>query len=292
VIVVFMFPWDLNIKGDMTMRYSSFFLFVFLIIAACTNNPFFVVNTARDTHIVRGKVLLESGESPKDIYVWLEKLNISTRTNDIGDFQIELPRTDELSGYNDDLKLYYYVGNYAIEYSDLLVVDGIFQFDKYDVNNEGFLKETIILTKLIDIATTLEPSSISADYTDSMKIEVEITNLDTDLLVIGQMKSEKTLSGFIFREINSPATSAKRLELYSVNYAGYWISSPVTWIGTFAWPINFLPVGTYEVYPYVFLHQEEIPQELLDSFGNRADRFTDAYLKIPFTHNSDILIVN
>jgi len=274
------------------MKYSSFLLFVILFITACTNNPFFDDNEAQDTHIVRGKVLLESGESPNDIYVWLEKLNISTRTNDVGDFQIELPRTEELRGYNNELKLYYYIGNYIIEYSNLLVVDGMFQFDKYDVNNEGFLKETINLTKLIDITTTVDPPSISADYTDFLIVEVKILNLDTNLFIIGQMTRGEALSGIIFREINSPASSAKRLVMTSVNYIGYRISSPLTWIGNFTWPTNFLPVGTYEVYPYIFLNQEEIPQELLDSFGNQADRFNDAYLKIPFTHNSDILSVN
>ena len=274
------------------MKYSSFLIFLVFINNSCTDNPFYGNDTAKDTHVVSGKVLPESGDSPENIYVWLEQLNISTRTNVQGDFKIELPRTDELSGYNNDLKLYYYVGDYAIQHSNLLVVDGVFEFGKYDINNDGFIKETVYLRKLIDITTSILPMNIFIDDNETLSVELKIINLDTNLRVINLMNREGVLSGFIFREINSPRTSAKKYELSSVNYRGYDLTEPVTWTGVVAWEPNFLPVGTYEVSTYIFLRQEDIPQGLLDSFGTNADQFTDAYLKIPFTHNSDILTIN
>ncbi|MEE9117058.1 MAG: hypothetical protein V3U02_00505 [Calditrichia bacterium] len=274
------------------MKHSSFFIILIFIISACTSNPFFGDDAARDKHIVKGKVLLEYGDSTEDIYIWLENLNISTRTNAQGDFKLELPRTDDLSGYNNDLKLYYYVGNYAIQHSNLLVVDGIFEFGKYDINNDGFIKETVYLKKLIDITTTIRPEAMPRDYNGSVDVEVKIINLDTNLLVINRMTREGVLSGYIFREINSPSTSAKIIDFSSVFYRGYRLYNPVTWTGSFVWEKNFLLSGTYEVYPYIFLRQEDIPQELLESFGTKADQLTDAYLKIPFKHNSDILTIN
>lgn len=274
------------------MKHFFYFIILIFIISGCTSNPFLSDDAARDKHIVRGKVLLEQGDSPEDIYVWLEDLNISTRTNAHGEFSLALPRTDDLAGYNNDLKLYYYVGNYAIQHSNLLVVNGVFEFGKYDINNEGFIEETIYLKKLIDITTKIDPEAISEDYSDILKVDVNIINLDTNLLVIGRMTREGVLSGYIFREINSPATSAKRFDLRSVVYRGYRLYEPVNWTGSFVWEKNFLPSGTYEVYPYVFLRQSDLPQELLDSFGTDADQFTDAYLKIPFKHNSDLLTIN
>ncbi len=274
------------------MKHSLYFIILIFIIMACTNNPFFGDDPASDKHIVRGKVLLETGDSSEDIYVWLEKLNISTRTNARGEFSLALPRTDDMVGYNNDLKLYYYVGNYAIHHSNLLVVNGVFEFGKYDINNDGIIKETVYLKKLIDITTTFDPKAFSEDYNDIVKIEVIIVNLDTNLLVINRMTIEGVLSGYIFREINSPATSAKRFDLRSVVYRGFRLYDPVTWTGSFVWEKNYLPSGTYEVYPYVFLRQPDLPQELLASFGTNADQFTDAYLKIPFKHNSDLLTIN
>jgi len=274
------------------MKHFFCFIILIFIISGCTSNPFLSDDAARDKHIVRGKVLLEHGDSPEDIYIWLEDLNISTRTNAHGEFSLALPRTDDLAGYNNDLKLYYYVGNYAIQHSNLLVVNGVFEFGKYDINNDGFIEETIYLKKLIDITTTSDPEACSEDYSDILKVDVNIINLDTNLLVIGRMTREGVLSGYIFREINSPATSAKRFDLRSVVYRGYRLYEPVSWTGSFVWEKNFLPSGIYEVYPYVFLRQSDLPQELLDSFGTDADQFTDAYLKIPFKHNSDLLTIN
>ncbi len=274
------------------MKYSYFLIILVFISNSCTDNPFFGNDTAKDKHVVSGKVLPASDDSPENIYVWLEQLNISTWTNVQGDFKIELPQTDDLSGYNNDLKLYYYVGNYAIQHSNLLVVDGVFEFGKYDINNDGFIKETVYLKKLIDITTTIQPDAISEDYSGFVDVEVKIINLDTNLLVINRMTREGVLSGYIFREINSPSTSAQRIDFSGVVYRGYRLYNPVTWTGSFVWEKNFLPSGTYEVYPYIFLRQEDIPQELLESFGTKADQLTDAYLKIPFKHNSDILTIN
>ncbi len=167
-------------------KLSAFFLLISFLVS-CTNNPLFDDGEARDTHILRGKVLLEPGEPPTNIYVWLEKLNISTTTNAVGEFRIELPRTDDLRGYNNDLRLYYYVGNYKIQYSNVLVVDGVFQFNKYDINSDGMIKETIHLKKLLDITTTIDPDEISEDFADSLVLKVNVTNLDTNLLVIARM---------------------------------------------------------------------------------------------------------
>lgn len=274
------------------MKHSSFLIALIFIITACTSNPFFGDDDAGDIHIVRGKVLLEYGDSPEDIYIWLENLNFSTRTNAQGDFSLALPRTDDLIGYNNDLKLYYYVGNYAIQHSNLLLVNGAFEFGKYDINNDGFIKETIHLKKLIEFTTTISPEVISEDHNDSMFVEVKITNLDTNLQVITRMTRLGVLGGFIFRENNSSPVSAKRFELNGVVSVSHRISDPVTWTSSFLWENNFLPVGSYEVYPYVFLPQSDVPRDLLDSFGTNANQFTDAYLKIPFKHNSDILTIN
>ena len=263
-----------------------------LIFSTCTYNPFYSEDAAKDFHLVRGKVQLEDGDSHSNVYVWLEELNLSARTNSQGEFSLGIPRTDNLKGYNNDLKLYYYVGNYAIQHSNVLVVDGAFEYGKFDINSDGIIKETIYLKKLVDIKTTSMPQNIAENYTGSMSVEVVVTNLDTNLQIINQMTRERVLSGLIFREINSPHADATGYQLNGVVYFSHRLIDPVTWNGSFNWPFKLLPPGNYEVYPFIFLNQSEVPRELLDSFGVNADRFSEAYLKIPFKHRSDRLKVN
>lgn len=277
----------------MTKIKLLFLLFsITLVISTCTYNPFYSEDAAKDFHLVRGKVLLEDGDSHNNVYVWLEELNLSTRTDSKGEFSLGIPRTDNLKGYNNNLKLYYYVGNYAIQLSNVLVVDGAFEYGKFDINSDGIIKETIYLRKLIDIKTTTSPQTITENYDGSMNIEVVVTNLDTNIQVFNQMTRDRVLSGFIFREINLSHANATRFQLNGIGYFSHQIVEPVTWKGSFNWQLKLLPPGKYEVYPFIFVPQDEIPDELLDSFGVNADRFTEAYLKVPFKHRSDQLKVN
>jgi len=276
----------------MKLRLVLLLMPIFCIFSVCTYNPFYSEDAAKDFHIVKGKIRLADGDSNDNIYVWLEELNLSTRTNIQGEFSLSIPRTDNLKGYNNDLKLYYYVGNYAIQNSNVLVVDGMFEYGKYDINSDGLIKETIHLRKLVDVKTTIIPQSISEDYNGAMNIEVVVTNLDTNILVINQMTLYNVLGGIIFREINSSHADATRLQLDGVAHLSHQLLDPVTWQGSFNWPFRFLPPGNYDVYPYIFLVQSGIPQELFNNFGENADRFTEDYLKIPFKHQSDLLKVN
>jgi hypothetical protein len=260
-----------------------------LVFSTCTYNPFYSEDAAKDFHLVRGKVQLQDGDSNDNVYVWLEELNLSARTNGNGEFSLGIPRSDNLKGYNNDLKLYYYVGNYALQHSNVLVVNGAFEYGKFDINSDGFIKETIYLKKLLDIKTNSGPQIMPEDYAGSVSVEVVVTNLDTNLQVINQMTRGRVLSGYIFRELNTPHANATTYQLNGVVYFGHRLFDPVTWEGSFNWPFKLLPPGTYEVYPYIFLNQSGIPVKLLESFGVNADRFTEAYLNIPFKHRSDIL---
>jgi hypothetical protein len=285
-----------KISDRFMMSSIKYFLLFLLLFTSCTENPFFDdENSAQDKYIVRGKISLSDNSSPHDIYVWMKdgEFELSARTNSAGDFSIQLPRTGILSGYNGTIRIYYYAGNYKINYSTVLIVDGKFEYDKYDITKEGFIKETVILYKLLDITTRFTPAVFTVDYSESVNVEVQVTNLDTNLLVKTKMIRTSELSALIFKEVNSSPENAIRLELPGSSLRGYYLSEPVVWPGQFSWQPNFLPKGQYEVYPYIFLEQEnDIPPELLESFGNRANEFSDAYLKIPFKHNSDLITIN
>lgn len=87
----------------MSLRYLIIFVFALLLslIISCTNNPLFGDNdTAQDKHVISGRILLNDGTQPSDIYIWIEDVNISARTNSFGDFRLQIPRTDEFAGLN------------------------------------------------------------------------------------------------------------------------------------------------------------------------------------------------
>ena len=271
-----------------------YFLILLALGFSCTDNPFFGgQDGALDKHLVRGKVMLSDGKSPENIYVWLDSLNISTRTGANGDFSLNLPKGDSLTGYNSTMQLYYYVANYKITFSTVLVHDGLFEYNKYDINNEGRIKSTVVLSKLLDISTDISPSTLSPSSEPRLlNINVTLRTIDTTVMVFTEMDRELVLGSYIFKESGTAQDQAIRISNQGVSIKGFFIDSSSIWQGQLLWQPGMLTSGIYEVYPYLIIQQEDFPDGLLESFGSNATKFSENYLKIPFRHDTAVLTVN
>ncbi|MFQ5601732.1 MAG: hypothetical protein ACE5HS_00530 [bacterium] len=62
---------------------------------ACTENP---LSSGRIFSGIRGQVSLSEDLSPENIYVWMEKWQIATRTDDHGEFLLNLPPVSTQGG--------------------------------------------------------------------------------------------------------------------------------------------------------------------------------------------------
>ena len=55
-----------------------------------------------------------------------------------------------------------------------------------------------------------------------------------------------------------------------------------TWNLTLDIVPNYLPIGEYEIIPYILILQDNVPEELIQSLGDDVEDFGENYLNIPF----------
>jgi len=270
-------------------------IIISFFIVACTNNPLFDEDTsAQDKYVLRGKIALDDGSSPGDLFVWMEELDLSTRTNTAGDFLLQIPKNDELKGLNGVYKIYFYAGDYKITHVEVLLRDGHFEYGQYAINNQGYIKETIILKKILLIETTIDPMTISGAQSTFLEITVTFTAVDTTLLIlIERGYADRQLAGFVFNDLSKSILDAILYSRPGAVRVGYNLDSAAsTWEVSFSLPENLLPSGEYEVYPFVSIRQKTVPEALLANFGAKADEFTTDFLNVPLKPKSARLTVN
>ena len=105
----------------MRIFYRTFKLLVIfnslLLGVKCTENPFDNEDKILANSIM-GKVELSDQQSPDNVHVWFKAFNISTRTDENGNFELKLPTETKQSGGGLDgiYSLYFYVANYVVLY--------------------------------------------------------------------------------------------------------------------------------------------------------------------------------
>ncbi len=139
--------------------YTGFFLLFF----HCTENPLFKEKvTPNANRIITGNVTLDNNIDNSNIIIYLEGLDIIAFSDQNGDFKIEL--SERQIQFNNNVtglfKIYYYVANYQIEYATVLINNGVFVYDLYDLNGSGQLKTSYNLRKLLNIEANTSVDNI------------------------------------------------------------------------------------------------------------------------------------
>jgi len=279
----------------MSLRHLIIFVFILLLslIISCTNNPLFGdKDTAQDKRVISGRILLNDGTQPDDIYVWIEDLNISDRTNSNGDFRLQIPRTDEFAGLNGAYTVYFYVGNYEFNTASILIVNGEFVYGKYDISSDGRLNDTITLKKLLDVSTSSQPVNLFHDNGGALNVSVFVMAVDSSVSVISNRTKDGVFGSIALEKIGTPISEAILLNLDKLHAFENLIQDTVIWNTQMVITPGSIMPGTYHVRPYFKVRQDELPPELIESFGVNADRFTYNYIKIPYKQRLPILIVN
>jgi len=261
---------------------ACFWFFYFL---DCTENPF--GNDIKIAHnSISGKVELSDKLTPNDVYVWFKELNISTRTDKNGYFNLALPSPHRQPGGGVDgiFYLYFYVANYNLDSVRITITNGNLNISSDYMNDDGKLKGVITLTKLLDITTLVKPRAISKRiYNDTIFTEVTLRAFKTDVQVFGSVsKSDPPYLDGILLDSNKNFVKILRGDYAGFETSVYHVGNDSETIQPimFKYEPGLLTIGNYEIIPYLVI-QQKLPSGLIKSLGEGVMSLSEEYLKMP-----------
>jgi len=276
-----------------------FLLFSTFIFSACTGNPFSDGEISPGTRRITGNVEVSNNRSPEGVYVWLEGFDIGTFTNQDGEFEITLPSAAQNSGGAAGiLDLYYYLANYKLTTTELIVRSGEFVFTTGEINKKGELHRPKFIPRILDISTVLTPSTAKADTGIFMKVEVVLSSEADSVNVFYPRETfigpNKLIAPLFVKNLETGTAFYVEATLVGINKEDLiTIERGRPFVRTMVVSMDkgVLSEGQYEIIPYLRVSQPEVPAELLNNLINDIDSFGLNYLNIPFFRTGGVLSV-
>lgn len=281
--------------GRYALKFAAGFWAVLAAIClqSCERSPFGANEIKESNRTIHGEIKLFDNTSPEGVYVWLEGIDVGTTANADGSFQLLLPadlNPNDLARSNSSLRLFFYMANYELLYKQVVINNGEFVYNRADVTKNGQLTPPLALKRFLRIKTEIDPPSVRENYAGILKATAtfESPGDSTTLLfpkAIGGMlgaillRNTDTRQVFIYEAV----PGQESIETMLVGQA------PQSRSMTFGIAQQTLPVGTYEVIPYLLVAHENLPAGLLNSLGRNVTALTPNYLKIPFRRENAIL---
>jgi hypothetical protein len=271
-------------------------IIVFIIIcifASCTSNPFSKDEKVKNnTQIISGQIKLSDQILPDSIYVWLEEFDIGVFTNTNGEFRLSLPPAQEQpgGGVTGVFNLYFYVVNYELNFIEVTVNDGLFLYDYGEIDKYGSLKDVIILQKLLNVKTEVNPQHIPADFRGYIYVSLTMNSIDNPTKISAIMDDNNIISGIFIRNLSKKDEFVKQYFMTSSHITiAYVPTVPSSSTSYYRYiPCEF-PKGEYEIIPFIWVEQNNIPAQLMDDFTPNPGSMSLDYLKLPFKRTNAIV---
>jgi len=269
--------------------------FILSFLISCTENPFSDPPEVGSTQI-RGQVLLNNDTDNSGVYVWLEKLGVSAYTNTDGEFLISIPPPASQGGgggIDGDLFMYFYLANYKLDSVKIEFLNGVPLASKGDLNGEGNVTRFIQLSNLLNVRLSFNNTTISMSSIAKLLIKITLTSpqLDPVRVVVTKLGPQETvpLPAFFIRKVDSEESILRINDIGTYFEFVEFISRKETLIYNFevGFSAGELPVGTYEVIPYLKVRDVNPPSGLLKGFGEHIFEYHPDYLNIPFKISSE-----
>ena len=271
-----------------TARYAMLIMVgVFLArFSGCTWNPFGEDEISSGHRQIRGTVQLHDGSSPEGVYVWLDGFNIGDYTDGTGQFKLILPAESShgsSSVVSGIYSVYFYIANYGLDSAQVVVQDGEFVYSRGDINKDGKLYAPMVMRSFLRINTSVEPLSVSANYTGNIEVKVTLTAMIDSATVVVPKSIGGMLGAILLKKSDSQTVTIFTSAPYIETRAAILVGKVGRTIGmTFNFINRSLGPGTYEVVPYLLIAHEPIPEDLMESLGPNAEELGPDYLNIPF----------
>ena len=267
-------------------------ILVLLAFCLCTSNPFGGGDEISQGHReMRGTVELYDRADHEGIYVWLEGMEVGTKTDSRGDFVLELPASSPNMSLSGVFDLYFYMANYTIDQASVVIRDGEFVYDTADLDREGTLNRLRRLRKFLDIETTVEPCSVKIDYSQNLQVNVSLlAPVDTCTVILRHSVGGSLGAAFIRENVFGQVHIYQPYEVEThekllIGRTRRTITMPISLV------TKPLPPGVYEVIPYILIRHQPIPDGLMESLGTQVEKLTPEYLNIPFQREGGRLVI-
>ncbi|MAI86411.1 MAG: hypothetical protein CMF99_04520 [Candidatus Marinimicrobia bacterium] len=280
---------------------NYFLLVAYLsMIFSCTSNPFWQ-DGERGFPAISGIATAEQNEFNTPIFVWIKELNISSYTQEGGQFSIPIQKSESNENiFSGTYNVYFFIHNYQMDSSSFNLADGYFSEIQDDFSTKGEMTKSIHLKNLIDGKLDLSFGSNQLNTEDSVRMTFSfLTKSDVQIqaykFFFGQFENH---SGIIFKPMGtgepifhrySTTNSSGNIindQMITLNYLG---GEEVVWeylIHTDS--VDLLNVG-YEVYPVYFI-AHNYPSGMMESLGlDSLQNISENYFRMPSTIEPDFL---
>jgi hypothetical protein len=190
------------------------------------------------------------------------------------------------------------MGNYEYASSNALIRDGLFEYGEQDISSDGKVSDISPLSKILTITTTISPEQLTIDEVETLTVRLNIDNADSGVSVRTYKDRDNRLAGIFVKESGAENYTAQGILLDSYRPVTETITTPtliesgILWDGRQLQPGSItLSAGEYEIFAFVYIHQDGLPIELITSFGDDAERFSTDYLSIPFKQTTGRLTI-
>ncbi|MFQ5754128.1 MAG: hypothetical protein ACE5HI_19235, partial [bacterium] len=235
---------------------------------------------------------LNDGASPEGVFLWLAGYNISTYTNQDGEFQVLLPpqpKQVSATGTVEHDTLYFYLANYLLETARVMIVDGEFFYAREDIDKDGKVRGPIVMQRFLQISTYVTPPIVPIDFSDTIFVK---TQLQADISCaevgipkvdeINRKSNERPLGAILVKKLDSEQVFIVRSDsLAEGNYVETVCRNTVILELKFVFAYVQLPPGVYEVIPYLWITPKGAPQGLLEKLGSHVNELGRNYLQKP-----------
>lgn len=286
----------------------SWLLLVIVVAWGCTSNPLDDSKVTGSPNQISGQVILDNEASPESVYVWLKKRDLGTYADDKGDFLITLPpplTQSTNSGIEFDT-LYFYLANYLLESSEIMLVDGELAYDHSDLDKNGRIRQSpIVMKRFLKISTSVEPDIIRHDAPAgedtvfvTAQLEAEASCGLADIAAMGARDrnvADGPLGAALIRKVGAAQANIIRGTFFESN--GHFVvpicQTPVfrdLYFVLSSGDLDLVP-GTYEIFPFILTNPQNVPLRLLERIGYGVNELGENYLKKPMRWNAGKLVV-
>lgn len=259
----------------------------FALFLGCTKAPFGEDEIALGSRQIRGRVELSRSLNPQGVFVWLDGVDVGTRTDNNGQFTMTLPAVENQSapgGTSGVFNLYFYLANFTLTTTPVVLRNGAFVYPQGEINKDGELSRPKFIPELLHINIAVTPAvMMSPNIGDSVLVEVKLSAVSDSVTVVFPKSIPGRFGALFFRNISSGTISVfplfPGLTLDQSDIIG---KTTYTTIAVFNPARMRLPSGKYEIIPYLLVKHAPVPPALIASIGDKVEALGPNYLMIPF----------